>query len=284
MAEMKGRWFRFSLRTLLLLVTALCVWLGIQVNAARRQREAVAAILSAGGTVVYDYEIVPSASPSTALLKTLPAGVRRTDKRIDHNQLPHGPAWLRAQIGDDYFRTVIAVYLNHPNAGIKKADLDQLAKLPHLREFVFEGNRTDIHDKDLATLGQLHELELLQFIGGSIDGSILNVLTNPARLKNVCFSDMDIDDVALGGLEKMTGLEILFLDRTRITDAGLAHLRNLINLENLDLGYTEITDAGLRQLNGLQKLTYVCLRYSKVSAAGVRALRAELPNANIVGP
>ena len=59
MAGMKSRWFRFSLRTLLLLIAVLCVWLGIQVNAARRQREAVAAIQSAGGSVVYDYEIVP---------------------------------------------------------------------------------------------------------------------------------------------------------------------------------------------------------------------------------
>jgi len=54
MFRMKSRWFRFSLRTLLLLIAALCVWLGIQVNAARRQKDAVAAILNTGGAVHYD--------------------------------------------------------------------------------------------------------------------------------------------------------------------------------------------------------------------------------------
>jgi hypothetical protein len=33
----KRCWFRFSLRTLIAVVTVLCIWLGIQVNAARRQ-------------------------------------------------------------------------------------------------------------------------------------------------------------------------------------------------------------------------------------------------------
>ena len=55
----RRRWFRFSLRMLLVVVTVLCVWLAIKVNAARRQKEAVAAILSAGGTVNYDYQLKP---------------------------------------------------------------------------------------------------------------------------------------------------------------------------------------------------------------------------------
>src|SRR6476659_4651164 len=100
MARMKSRWFRFSLRTLLLLITALCVWLGIQVNAARRQREAVAAILKAGGRVHYDYEIVPQPWPP----KTLQTGIYGIDPQA---KLP-GPAWLRQGIGDDSFRTAVA--------------------------------------------------------------------------------------------------------------------------------------------------------------------------------
>jgi predicted xylose isomerase-like sugar epimerase len=51
----KRRWFRFSLRMLLLVVTVLCVWLGFNVNAARRQKEAVQAIRLAGGSVWFEY-------------------------------------------------------------------------------------------------------------------------------------------------------------------------------------------------------------------------------------
>jgi predicted xylose isomerase-like sugar epimerase len=40
---------------LLLVVTVLCVWLGFNVNAARRQKEAVQAIRLAGGSVWFEY-------------------------------------------------------------------------------------------------------------------------------------------------------------------------------------------------------------------------------------
>ena len=43
----RPRWLRFSLRTLLVVMTVLCVWLGIKVNAARRQKEALTAVLNA---------------------------------------------------------------------------------------------------------------------------------------------------------------------------------------------------------------------------------------------
>jgi hypothetical protein len=47
---------RFSLRSLLVVVTALAVWLGLEANAAKRQSDAVLAIRNTGGVVVYDFE------------------------------------------------------------------------------------------------------------------------------------------------------------------------------------------------------------------------------------
>ena len=52
----RRRWFQFSLRTLMVLVTVLCVWLGLVSERARKQREAVAAIEALGGWVWYDYQ------------------------------------------------------------------------------------------------------------------------------------------------------------------------------------------------------------------------------------
>ena len=48
-AVRKRRWFRFSLRTMLLATTMLCIWLGWKINAAREQRQAVAAVRELGG-------------------------------------------------------------------------------------------------------------------------------------------------------------------------------------------------------------------------------------------
>ena len=45
-----------SLRTAFLLLTILCVWLGVVVSAARRQERTVQIIEEYGGYVQYDYE------------------------------------------------------------------------------------------------------------------------------------------------------------------------------------------------------------------------------------
>ena len=95
----KRLWFRFGLRTLLLAMTVLCVWLGFKVNAARRQKEAVDAILKAGGTVTFSYQCVPVRGNPDAL-------------SLDPNALPTTPAWLRACLGEDFFRNTVEVNLS----------------------------------------------------------------------------------------------------------------------------------------------------------------------------
>ena len=42
--RLRRRWLRFSLRTFLLVLTGLCIWLGVNVNQAQQQKEAVAAL------------------------------------------------------------------------------------------------------------------------------------------------------------------------------------------------------------------------------------------------
>ena len=50
------RFFRYSLRTMLVVVLVLSVWLGYYANRAARQRRAVDEIRELGGQVFYDYE------------------------------------------------------------------------------------------------------------------------------------------------------------------------------------------------------------------------------------
>ena len=52
------RYLTFSLRTVFILLTGSAVWLGVVVNRAREQREAVKAIEALGGLVFYDWEFV----------------------------------------------------------------------------------------------------------------------------------------------------------------------------------------------------------------------------------
>ena len=51
------RWLQYSLRSFLVVLTAFAIWLGVAVNRAREQREAVKAIEALGGTVTYDFQV-----------------------------------------------------------------------------------------------------------------------------------------------------------------------------------------------------------------------------------
>ena len=106
------RYLTFSLRTLFILLTVLAVWLGVIVNRAREQREAVRAIEALGGTVDYERTAVPK--------------------------------WLRQLIGDEYFQEVWAVdwaSMRSPpvtDANIKRA-IPQLKRLRQLDAIVVPG-------------------------------------------------------------------------------------------------------------------------------------------------
>jgi len=50
------RWLKVSLRTFLLAITVLCVWLGFIVNRANKQKQAVAWVRENGGTAYYGFE------------------------------------------------------------------------------------------------------------------------------------------------------------------------------------------------------------------------------------
>src|SRR5947209_3836521 len=77
----RRRWFRYSLRTLLLLTLLLCTaarWMAVR---AERQKAAVAAILADGGSVYYDYQF-----------KAGDAGYGQ----FEQHPAPYGPVFLRA--------------------------------------------------------------------------------------------------------------------------------------------------------------------------------------------
>jgi len=97
-SKLRRRWFQFSLRTLFVLVTVLCVWLAVTANRARNQREAVAAIEELGGSVRYEYQ-------------------------NSFGQEPPGPKWLRELVGEEYFVSVVDVFLHNTKVtdnGVKK--------------------------------------------------------------------------------------------------------------------------------------------------------------------
>src|SRR5436190_19047422 len=84
----KRRLLRFSLRSMLLALTAFCIWLGFKVNAAREQRQIVKTVQELGGTVWYDYECGPDGG------------------RLNP---PPEPSWFANLLGVDFLNNAIAV-------------------------------------------------------------------------------------------------------------------------------------------------------------------------------
>lgn len=289
----RRRWFRFSLRTLLLLVTVLGMWLGLHLHAMRRQQESIAAIKNIGGACYYDFQedVVPG-NASTSLV----------------------PSLLRKWLGDDFFHDITIVNLTHcydakgqwqknllgtgedlkhlagfpklkvlflHNKQASNAGLAYVGKLSHL-EKLYILHAPDLGDEGVAHLSKLHKLKCVLINDSQITDDSLKVFASMPSLQILDLEDNHFTNHGLAHLSHMGQLISLNFGRgdvSGITDEGLAHLEGLENLEELGLAGTGITSAGLKHLKGLKKL-----RALSVPADVVSSLETTLPNYKINQP
>lgn len=117
---------------------------------------------------------------------------------------------------------------------------------------------------------------------GKIEDAQLAPLKNLPKLAQLNVRGKEITDAGLAHLKDAKGLIRLHLEKTKVTDVGLEQLKGLENLEYLNLYGTAVTDAGLKHLEGLKKLKRLYLWQAPVTDAGVAALKAALPEIQIV--
>lgn len=192
----KRRWAQFSLGSMFVVVTGLCIWLAIVVNRAHRQREAVAAIEALGGSVEYEE---PDETPSEAFPKS----------------------FLRRWLPRDYFDEVRTVYPQITDAG-----LAQLQGLAGLERLWLSG--TQVTDAGLAHLQGLTWLQSLELEGTQITDAGLAHLQGLTGLRSLDLTGTQVTDTGLAHLHRLTGLQVVSLHSTRVTDAGLAQLRQAL--------------------------------------------------------
>ena len=141
--------FRFSLRTLLIVVVLLSValgWFALKMREAERQRQAVEAISEAHGWFYYDYELDESG-------------------RLMQGQERPAPAWLRKLVGDDFFADVVRVSLPYRRR-VDDVFLKRLMALTGLRSLRLSG--TQVTDEGLKHLEGLTKLEHLELDGTEV--------------------------------------------------------------------------------------------------------------------
>lgn len=105
------RFLRLSLRGLMLLVLVIAAPLGWIVHRAHIQRDAVAAIVRAGGTVRYDPQY-KNGKPVNAPLRT--------------------PGWMAAWVGVDYLDTVTMAACRQKTVDLALARVGELSRLETL--------------------------------------------------------------------------------------------------------------------------------------------------------
>ena len=119
--------------------------------------------------------------------------------------------------------------------------------------------RKDFGDEDLAKLGPvLPALVSLDLSASTITDKGAKLLKDAAELKS------------------------LRLSETAVTDAGIEILAGLQKLESLNLYGTQVTNAGVLKLATLANLKKLYLWQTKVDETGMQALKAKLPDCEIV--
>lgn len=130
---LKRRWFRFGIGTLLLAVAICAIWFGRVSYLARQQREAIRLIESLRGMVVYDHTYEGASEPNW-------------------------PEWLRAWVGEEYFRRVQGVAL--ASEDFTDEGLKILALLSDLKVLRFHSSQ--VTDEGIAKLRVCKGLESLE--------------------------------------------------------------------------------------------------------------------------
>jgi hypothetical protein len=229
--------------TMLLTVTAFCIWLALHMRAVERQRTAVAGITELGGQCFYDYQLRP-------------------DGLTYGNLPPPGPAWLRERLGIDHLANVDCIVLWDPQT--VGTALRWLKDLPTCRRLYLQFNETRLTDEELADLAMLKQLREFGIQSPRQTDRILSALEPLTNLESFTIA---------GRAEGISDDGVAHL-------AGLKSLRRLV-LANQE-HQAGITDRGLARLRGLTRLRELDLSGNKVTASGVSELQKSLPNCKIV--
>ena len=222
------RWFRFSLRGVLVAITILAVLLGFKVEQVRRHQAVLAWIREQRGGVVFDYQSDMQA-------------------QLFRAELP-GPKWLHTLIGPDFFRTPYKVTL------FSGRDLTPLTDLSDLRALTLHSDDVD----DLSPLASLHQLTSLTVVSNKVKD--LSPLAGLNHLEGLALSGEQISDISplsrltslreltlisdsvngLSALQKLTGLQSVLLDAAAVSDAELADLRAALPSCSIQRGNIEL--------------------------------------------
>ncbi len=260
--------FRFSLRTLIVAITLVCIVAGFHAYVLRsraNQQRAIDVLAKAGaeadafewgnGDLGYIYH---HRFRTTSLISL--------DLYDDDGWFTNYKRFLTERVVDADLEGI----------AIGMAEFQALKELPHLRILginkCFVADEVHHHGKLGCKLRSLsiHDTSMV-----NVHADFLNI----PSLEFLTVSKAEIDDSTIASLANLPLLRQLDLaGNPAITDRGVAELARLDRLERLVLYDTQVTADGIRQLAGNPHLKFVGLLRTGVSLDDLPALEKEFPN------
>jgi hypothetical protein len=257
------RLLRYRLRTLLLTVALLCVWLTICVRRAKEREVAVAAFRGVGGMLFYDFQERSGA--------------------LHHDARPRAPQWLLSIFGVDFFYHVVYLEVSRKRysrrygtgaATVPPDLLRHLDAMPRIRILeISDDLATDEGLKHVSTLSVLEDLSM--YGAPRVTDAGIRHLRSLKRLRGLGLRDSQVTDESLHTLQMLRSLEGLQLDGSDISDDGLAYLSGNTKLRDLLVAYSRraITDRGMQYIGSLINLEELNISGAQVTSLGLEHLR-----------
>jgi Leucine-rich repeat (LRR) protein len=269
--------FRFSLRTMLVLMGVLGIALGYVTNLWRRvhhQRQVVAKIEAAGGTVRYNWEFAMKNLDSSQEGKhwtyvvgttTSPRALGERYRTVDGETITEreaypGPWLIRKLLGDDTFALVETVDFDFKFQPAEKLDPALLKEFPDLRVLnLTYGQVADDWLQSAAEVPKLQSLALWGYDQGTASAEGLSQLNRAKRLRSLSFQGDWLRDDTLRGVASLIQLQSLDIGMApNVTSAWFANIESLTELQELTFlrtpGIDDRGTASLSQLHNLRKL------------------------------
>lgn len=294
----RGRWFQFTLGTLLTLTVITSAGLSLWVRGPMQRGQAMAAIeKSGGGRIRYKsrapewvQQLLGDAArgmfdeiDDIALYDPTDADVARLTALSNLRSLSLGGHRLTGEAMKSVAQLQPLEVLWLGETAVAPSDFVPLRRLPRLRSL-----QVSIGDDDslrqIASLPTIDELRLS--VGRTPRGrsglrnratripsvDAMSSLASLTHLIELSLDSMPIGDDHLTCLDHMTRLRRVCLNHTNVTDAGLCHLRSLEQLEWLELRGTNVTGSGFAELQSLTQLWRVELGGASVTDQGLQCI------------
>lgn len=274
MQNCRGRYLRFSLASVLLVVTVVAICLAPIVNRVHHQSRTIETIERIGGTVQYG----PERARSSRLRSLLDDDYFRTPSLIDLQSCPATDALV-----EDISHLPGVLQLNVCETKITDEALRHVARMRQLKALDIGFN--NITNDGLVHLAPLDELLYLGLDVTEVNDDGLESLRELPQLHQVHLYGNNITDRGAAKLATITWICEFDLANTLITNDGLAHLAKLphltsMRLDQMSLGSGEqlrIDDGCVPHLIAMPELLYVSLSNLTITDEGLARLKAQKP-------